>query len=208
MSTSSNILMHGSLSRLVSPNAAILVCEHNEVNTEKRQLDQLRKQVADEAEARYAKNLAVEREKNKKRWGAIEASFDVLMKQIETQIARQLIDLSVKIAEILVRREMPDRIMVKGVIEEVLAPVSDLQGAKVRVCPADRELLLTAQQDSGRQDLASRLEIVADASLQPGDVLIESKNGYFDARISERLKVLQEKLMDRSRYSDEYNRQS
>lgn len=208
MNTSSNILMHGSFARLVSPNPAIVVCEHDEVNTEKRQLEQVRKKAADEAESRFASKLVEEREKNKKLWATIETSFDVLMKQIETQIARQLIDLSVRIAEIIVRRELPDQTMVKGVIEEVLAPVSDLQGAKVRVCPGDRDLLLTARQDSGRQDLASRLEIVADTSLLPGDVVIESKNGYFDARIAERLKVLQEKLMDRSRYSDEYNNKS
>ena len=143
-----------------------------------------------------------------KLWAALEASFNIFKKQVETQIARQLIDMSVRLAEIILRRELPDKSMVKDVITEVLAPVSDLQGAKVRVNPGDLEILMNSRPEGGRSDMISRLEFVADDSLQPGDVLIESKNGYFDARISERLKLLQEKLMERTRYSNEHNSKS
>jgi flagellar biosynthesis/type III secretory pathway protein FliH len=208
MNTSSNLLLHDSFSRLVSPDPAIIVIEHEDVYEETRRIERIRREVFEEAEKKWELRFAEEKEKNRKLWAALDSSFEIFMKQVEAQIARQLIDLSVKLAEIIIRRELPDRTMVKDVIGEILAPVSDLQGAKVRVNPGDHDILMKARQESGRQDLTARLEIVADDSLMPGDVLIESKNGYFDARISERLKLLQEKLMERSHYSDEHNAKS
>jgi len=208
MNTSSNILLHDSFSRLVSPDPTIIVIEHEDAYEESRKIEQVRKQAEEEAEIKWTARLAEEKTKNAKLWASMESSFETLMKQIETQIARQLIDLSVKLAEMIVRRELPDRTMVKEIISEVLAPVSDLQGAKIRVSSEDMDILMQARQQSGRQDLMARLEIVTDDSLLPGDVVIESKNGYFDARISERLKLLQEKLVERLHYSDEHNSKS
>ncbi|OGV68544.1 MAG: hypothetical protein A2283_20010 [Lentisphaerae bacterium RIFOXYA12_FULL_48_11] len=208
MNTSSNILMHDSFSRLVSPDPTIVVIEHEDAYEERRRIEQIREQVQKEADRKWEMRLAEEKAKNTKLWASVESSFEILMKQVEAQIARQLVDLSVKLAEIIVRRQLPDGAMVKDVISDVLSPISDLQGAKIRVSSADMNVLMQARQQGGRQDLMSRLEVVEDDSLMSGDVVIESKNGYFDARISERLKLLQEKLVERMRYSDEYNAKS
>lgn len=208
MNTSSNLFMHDSFSRIVSPDSTIVVVEHEDAFEERRKAERLRQQAFEAAEKECAVRVVEEQEKNRKLWVAMDASFNVFMKQVESQIARQLVEMSVRLAEIIVRRELPDSAMVKDIITEVLAPVSDLQGAKVRVNPGDLEVLMSARPEGGRQDLTSRLEFVADSSLLPGDVLIESKNGYFDARISERLKLLQEKLMERTRYSNEHNAKS
>ena len=208
MNTSSNLLMHDSFSRLVSPDSMIVVTEHEDVFEERRKAEKLRQQAFEAAAKECDVKIVEERERNKKLWATLDESFNIFMKQVEAQISKQLIEMSVRLAEIIVRRELPDRAMVKDIITEVLAPVSDLQGAKVRVNPGDLELLMSARPEGGRQDFTTRLEFVADDSLQPGDVFIESKNGYFDARISERLKLLQEKLMERTRYSNEHNAKS
>ncbi len=200
--------MHDSFSRLVSPDPTIVVIEHEDAYEERRRIEQIREQVQKEADRKWEMRLAEEKAKNTKLWASVESSFEILMKQVEAQIARQLVDLSVKLAEIIVRRQLPDGAMVKDVISDVLSPISDLQGAKIRVSSADMNVLMQARQQGGRQDLMSRLEVVEDDSLMSGDVVIESKNGYFDARISERLKLLQEKLVERMRYSDEYNAKS
>jgi flagellar biosynthesis/type III secretory pathway protein FliH len=38
---------------------------------------------------------------------------------------------------------------------------------------------------------------VADETLNAGDITIESRNGYFDARIEQRLRLLEERMKER-----------
>ena len=47
----------------------------------------------------------------------------------------------------------------------------------------------------------SQIECVEDASLAPGDVIVESGGGWFDARISQRMDLLKERLRERHRKS-------
>jgi flagellar biosynthesis/type III secretory pathway protein FliH len=144
--------------------------------------------------------IAAERERFARLWQTIEGRVEGFLRDAETQIREQLLDMSLRVAEIILKRELPDRQMIREVILETLEPVSDLQGATVRLHPGDAEVLLkTRDLPDGSESLPKRIEIVADKDLRPGDALIESRNGYFDARLGERLSLLKERLVERQR---------
>ena len=130
-------------------------------------------------------------------WAAMEESFGEFQKDLEAKVSRELIDLSIRIAEVIVRRELPDRSMIRDIVKETLEPLTDFQGAKVSLSPSEAAGLKESVGEKNSQDKLSWLEIVADESLGQGDVVVESRNGCFDARVTERLEILKERLMDR-----------
>lgn len=114
--------------------------------------------------------------------------LEAFFEKLETDIRSQLTSLSVRIAEIIIGRELPDADMVRRVIQKVLEPITDCQGVRIRLAPADAKLLCgprnTVEFDS------KGLEWVTDEHLTPGDVMVESRNGIFDGRLQERLAQL------------------
>ncbi|OGV47502.1 MAG: hypothetical protein A2X46_14375 [Lentisphaerae bacterium GWF2_57_35] len=165
--------------------------------------EQARREAVAETEARLRAEFAGERQQEQKRWALFEKRLDDLLKSMEKQIADQLIGVSIGVAATILRNEMPNKTMIEEVIRETLAPISDLQGVKVRLNPVDAARLIASRNGSAdAPSMYDRLEIVADPSLTPGDVMMESRNGYFDARIKERLTLLEERL--RLRYRNQH----
>jgi len=120
-----------------------------------------------------------------------EEEINRILKDLESEIKQQLISMSIRIAEMILGRELPDAASLQHVIEDVLAPISDLQGVRVRMTPESIELL-------GNPELSTvshrKIEFVADIGLKPGDVIVESRNGIFDGRLRSRLDHLAEVL--------------
>jgi flagellar biosynthesis/type III secretory pathway protein FliH len=162
--------------------------------------DQARQQAIAETEARLRAEFARERQQDQKRWAVFEQRLEELLKSMEKQIAEQLISVSIGVAETILRHAMPDQAMLGEVIRETLAPISDLQGVKVRMNPLDAAKIIARRNETADvPSMYDRIEIVADPSLATGDVMMESRNGYFDARIKERLALLEERLRQRYR---------
>lgn len=113
--------------------------------------------------------------------------------EMQEEVKRQLVELSIKIAEKILDRELPDGEMLKKILEETLAPVSDLQGVRVRMSPVDAKIMQGAAKNGAER--WQRVEVLEDNALKRGDVLIESRNGYFDGSIHERLSYLAEALL-------------
>lgn len=124
--------------------------------------------------------------------------FDGLVESLRHEIQAQVVDLSLQLAEVVVRHELPDRDMLRELIVKTLEPISDLQGARVRVSSADWQLFDGTLLDGEERGLCDTVEFVEDPQLSSGDVLVESRNGIFDARLKERLKLLKETLHERS----------
>jgi len=168
-----------------------------------RQVEEARRQAAAATAARLRAEFEQERAQARaaeaRRWDALAAAFSAFQQSVESQVADQLIKMAVRVAAVILRRELPDAAMLGEVIRETLAPISDLQGAAVRLHPDDAERLRALRGAGEAPRVSDRLEIVADPGLRPGDALIESRNGYFDARIEQRLKLLEEKLRERYR---------
>lgn len=188
------LVMSGSFRRLRTSEQAIVV-DTDPCTEEVRYAERARRQAREEAERACRENLEKEQRRYAALWRTLETSFDGLVVDMQKQIREQLVGMSLRLAEIIVRSRLPDRDMIQQLMIEVLEPVSDLQGATIRVCPADAEWLRTLPAGTGRM---ASIQVVADAALTPGDLMVESRNGYFDGRLSERLEVLKERLHERA----------
>ena len=164
-----------------------------------RLVEKARREAVSATETRWRAEVARLREQDQKLWGNVEARFQEFMTSAEREIGEQLIRVAIRLAGAIVRREVPDQAMLEDVIRKTLSPLSDLQGAKIRMHPADAERFKATRDQRTVPSIADRLEIVPDDALEPGDVVMESRNGYFDGRLEQRLKLLEEKLRDRFR---------
>jgi flagellar biosynthesis/type III secretory pathway protein FliH len=165
-------------------------------------VEKIRREANAQAQAAVRAEVDKHRSEQAEKCRRCGSQFDEFLDHMKVEIADQVISLAVKLTEVILRHEIPDRQMLFDVIRETLEPVSDLQGAKVRLHPADAASLLKARAESSAPMIVSdRVELVADSSLAPGDMMIESRNGTFDARLSQRLGLLEEKLLERRRRS-------
>lgn len=157
----------------------------------KRELAEVRARTTAEMEQKLTQELAALRAKQQESWKRLNEELGRTLQQLESDIRRQLIEMSVRISEIILCHKLPDADMIRRVLEEVLSPISDLQGVRVRMAPGTLEAL-TGQQDTPQ--LHPGLECVEDSELKPGDVIVESRNGIFDGRLRSRLGELAEAL--------------
>jgi flagellar biosynthesis/type III secretory pathway protein FliH len=163
-------------------------------------LDKIRKEAAAEALVGCRARIEKQQIEQADRCRRCGSQFDDFIERMKLEIADEVIGLAVRLAEILLRHELPDRQMLCRIIRETLEPVSDLQGAKVRMNPDDAENVRRLRDEAATPMIVSdRIEIVPDSSLSVGDLLIESRNGLFDARLNQRLSLLDERLRERRR---------
>ena len=203
MTVPRNIQISRGPHRLVSVDSGRATVIHHEQESEATRMARMRSELEAAATARTRESVAAERARWQGLWRNVEDALTAFVRDVESKVSSQLIELSLKVAETIIRRQLPDRDMLRDVIREVLDPLSDVQGVRVHLSPADAEALLEARGGGGPQSIADHVDVVADSSLRDGDVLIESRNGYFDARIEERLGLLGERLIDRYRNSQD-----
>jgi flagellar biosynthesis/type III secretory pathway protein FliH len=157
-------------------------------------IQSVRDQLRGEMEKKLQQALADAKQNQQQLWDGLETQFQKYQDSIEQIIKNQLIDLSIRIAEIILQKALPDQDMTRKIIQQSLEPLSDLQGVKVHLSPDDAAFIKEIQQNRSADDITSSIEVVSDNSLNTGDVFIESKNGFFDARITERLQLLKDNL--------------
>lgn len=117
---------------------------------------------------------------------------DRLFQRMESDIREQLIELSLCIAETILKRELPDGEMLRQVLRDALEPITDFHGIRIRLAPDDADLLMGDVPDAVPG--AKGMEWVVDPNLATGDVLVESRNGIFDGRLRQRLAALAEAI--------------
>lgn len=153
--------------------------------------DRIRREAEEAAEQRMRRQLDATRLAQQQLWTRFQKELEQTLKGLQEDIKRQLIEMSIRISEILLCHELPDADMVRSILTEVLSPISDLQGVRVRV-PRGAMGMLTGDADTPRAHPG--VECVEDPELKPGDVLVESRNGVFDGRLSMRLNQLAQAL--------------
>ncbi|MBN2683838.1 MAG: hypothetical protein JXR40_01030 [Pontiellaceae bacterium] len=126
------------------------------------------------------------------------SGVDKCIASMRKEIQTKVIDLSLRMAEIIVRHELPDREMLHNLIVKTLEPVSELKGAVVRISSHDWKLFGEQIATGDHLGVGSTVQFAEDPNLSAGDVIVESRNGIFDARLNERLKLLKESLNERS----------
>lgn len=170
------------------------------VAPEKDRIEQQARALAAEMVRKEVQTLkAAEQE----RWKAVEQKWGKTILALQADIQKQLIDMSIRIAEIILQHQLPDKGMLREMIEETLAPVSDLQGMRIRLSAED---IAYAQEGNLSGAGKGPIEWVCDGTLKPGDVVVESKNGIFDGRLRERLDVLREALLSPEKHGAKQHR--
>ncbi len=166
----------------------------------------LEREIREELEMEFAQRLqretaqraAEERRRFEQALKKYISGVDECIASMRKEIQTKVIDLSLRMAEIILRHELPDREMLHNLIVKTLEPVSELKGAVVRISSHDWELFGEQIASGDHLGVGSTVEFAEDPNLSAGDVIVESRNGIFDARLNERLKLLKESLNERS----------
>jgi len=158
---------------------------------EQAERESIRRAAEEVAEQRMRQQLETMRLAQQKLWTQFHAELGQTLQGLAADIKHQLIEMTIRTTEILLCHKLPDADMVRSILVEVLSPISDLQGVRVRVAPGTLNML-TGGADTPRTHPG--VECVEDPELKPGDVVVESRNGIFDGRLSLRLSQLAEAL--------------
>ncbi|MDD5593667.1 MAG: FliH/SctL family protein [Candidatus Margulisbacteria bacterium] len=117
-------------------------------------------------------------------------------KQIIKDAEGELLRLSLKIAEQIIRSEVSlHRDVSLNIVSEAIGRVSDREQIIVRVNREDAEYLKRYKDRlSGMLDGVKSFSIIEDSNVEPGGCVIETNLGFIDARISTKLKSIEEAL--------------
>jgi flagellar biosynthesis/type III secretory pathway protein FliH len=165
----------------------------------REQIEEARREVTAECNRRLEEERAQHQKRLGEFWRSFEANFLKFQAGIEQTINDQLIETAARIAEVILQSRLPDRDMIVSVVRQTIEPLTDLQGVRLRLSPADARDIAAVREAGPKSAIPDPVEIVEDTSLNTGDVVIESRNGYFNAKISERLEILKQKLKELSR---------
>lgn len=113
----------------------------------------------------------------------------------------ELLTLAVDIARKVIHREVSEtQDVILNMVKIALHQIRDRQLLKIRVNPADYELLREHKEEiMGSCDGMRDLEILEDRRVEQGGCLIESDNGNLDARIGTQLREIEKALLEAAR---------
>jgi flagellar biosynthesis/type III secretory pathway protein FliH len=192
------VLVSGGTFRLVPRESGAAAFSQSESPPDELTLALERCRLLAEREQALQQELAREQAQRQALRAAFDKNMEAYSAEMERAALRELTSLSIRVAELIIRRELPDREMIRDVVQRTLAPLTDLRGTRVRMHPADATLLENSQGTGHGLDSAGRIEIVPDPTLAPGDITMETPVGFFDARIAQRLKLVEAQIMERA----------
>jgi flagellar biosynthesis/type III secretory pathway protein FliH len=117
-------------------------------------------------------------------------------KKIIKDSEQEILRLSLKIAEQIIRSEVSlHRDVCLNIVAEAIARVSDREQIIVKVNRDDLEYLKRYKDRlTGMIDGVKSFSIIEDANIEPGGCVIETSLGFVDAKISTKLKSIEEAL--------------
>lgn len=117
-------------------------------------------------------------------------------KKIIRDAESEILRLSLRIAEQIIRSEVSlHRDVSLNIVSEAIGRVSDREQIIVRVNREDAEYLKRYKDRlAGMLDGVKSFSIIEDSNIEPGGCVIETNLGFIDARISTKLKSIEEAL--------------
>lgn len=181
---------------LVASDSGRAVIEMRAERNQQVQIEEMRTRIKSEVEEEYRLRRAEQEKRVVGLCKAMEDGTAVFMKDFEEKVVGQMIEMSLRLAEIILRSQLPNRDMVEQIIKKTLSPVMDLQGVRIKLSSTDAELI---KEGVGGElaRILEQVEIAVDSNLKDGDVVVESRNGYFNSRIHERMSLLESELKER-----------
>jgi flagellar assembly protein FliH len=129
------------------------------------------------------------------RLGRALADLSSLRARIRTDAEKDLLKLSIAIARRVLHRELTlDPESIEGLIKVALDKLQSRELCRVRVHP-DQESAIKSSLE--RFSNSQKIEVVADPTLQCGDVLFETAHGTLDASIEAQLREIERGFADR-----------
>jgi len=123
------------------------------------------------------------------------AELSSLRSRIRRDAEKDLLKLAIAIARRVLHREVTiDPESIEGLIKVALEKLQSRDLCRVRVHPS-HEAFMKASFD--RISNSKKIELIADASLRPGDVLFETEHGTLDASIETQLSEIERGFADR-----------
>ena len=123
------------------------------------------------------------------------AEFVNLRRLIRHEAERDLVKLSLAVAKKILHRELAvDPVALAGVIKAAVSEIEAREVEKIRLNPKDALAMGDALSAAG---LPPNAQIIQDASLAPGAILIETSRGQLDASVSAQLNEIERGFVDR-----------
>jgi flagellar assembly protein FliH len=125
------------------------------------------------------------------------ASLSSLRSRVRTEAEGDLLKLAISIARRVLHRELTlDPESIEGLIRVALEKLQSRELCRVRVHPDQEQAIRNSLE---RFANSQKVELIADSSLQCGDVLFETVHGNLDASIESQLREIERGFADRLR---------
>lgn len=143
-----------------------------------------------DCEKRMAAEVAGLKAKLKAFQEQLPAELNGYFSELETQMKDEILELSFKIAEAVIGAEMASRDVTAQVVSDALSPLLTLSGVKLHLNPA------IASGEPEKSGMPSGLVLISDPGVKPGEVIVESPQGFIDGTVKGRLKTIREKIIE------------
>ncbi len=120
-------------------------------------------------------------------------SVTAYMKVLEDELIDVICDLSFAVADGIIRREAERSTIITDVVREAIAMTVHLTDIKVYLNPEDLEKI---ESDCGVQ-IPPSLDMIADPTLDPGELRMDTSQGGIDATIAGRMDALRSHVVTR-----------
>jgi flagellar biosynthesis/type III secretory pathway protein FliH len=120
------------------------------------------------------------------------ASLGQYFLALENQIREEVVGLAFKVAETIISAEISKRDILRDIVQDAVAPLAHIRGVRIRLNPSIAEATKRGETEYG---IPPGVEIVGDAGIGLGEVMVESPQGFVDATLPNRLAILKEKLL-------------
>jgi flagellar assembly protein FliH len=123
------------------------------------------------------------------------ATLSSLRSRIRTEAEGDLLKLAISIARRVLHRELTlDPESIEGLIRVALEKLQSRELCRVRVHPDQEQAIRSSLE---RFSNSQKVELIADSSMQCGDVLFETAHGNLDASIESQLREIERGFADR-----------
>jgi flagellar assembly protein FliH len=153
-----------------------------------------RRQGFEEGQAAGRQSLAVEMETMQRKLARSIEELTGLRPRYRRQAEQDVVALALAVARRILHRELtvaPEALL--GLVKAAFDKMEAREVHQVRVSAQDAAML---RQFFGQMGLPQRIEVIADQSLPPGGVLIESSRGVLDASVDTQLSEIERGFAD------------
>jgi len=116
------------------------------------------------------------------------------IEEYESAFEKVVIDLSVSIAEKIIKKEIERETIVNSLLKESIRKVIGSNKVFVKLNPSDYEIINQESQTQFSGDTYNKIKFESDERIEKGGCLVETEIGNVDARISSQLNEISKRL--------------